>query len=457
MQPAWVRLAAVVALLTSVAAVSTCGPSNASREVGVPKPAGAAEPPAVPRTRQDLVDAVMKTRWRRDTLERFDALFDDMIAQGPQGAELLLDVFFPESSPQSDRAVVESLVRDLESDDYGTCRRAAERLYEIGALVRPRLENALPAASPAARLWLQSILETWKSRWIYKPEVFQGRIWEKMGEVKDPAALQVVARRAVALLEKAPLDRLQEKTSHYFVSWLAKSGEDRYYDLLLPYLRRPDVKVAVLVTRAMGMFHDSANWPPLLSSALLSDRPEIVSEAIAWSTNRGDERNREEVHRLLRRIFLGPDETLKFQACFALMHRYQDRDARAYLISQTQSPNRERALRAIGWLGDSVNANDLPEPALIENIAPYLKTTDTEFRQAAADTLSRYGGEGAIRAVIPMLVDEQDIIVTQTRRNLLGHRDKVALRCVVKEALDATPPGSLREQIAALLKEIDAK
>lgn len=454
MPSARVSIAALGALVLAVLAASSCGPSEPSRAARLEDPAGTAEAAAVPRTRQELVAAVVKIQGGRDPLKRFDSLFDAMIAQGPEGVELLLDVFFPESSPRFGRTAVEALVHDLDSDDYKTCRRAAERLYDIGALMQPRLEDALREASPAGRLWLQSILETWKYRWIHTPEVRRNQIWERMGEVRDPALLDIVARRAVALLEKVPLDRGQEEMAHRLVVWLAKSGNDRYYDLLLPYVHHPDVKVAVLVTRAVGMFHESTNWPPLLSAALQSDRPEVVAEAVGWSTNRGDERYKEEVGRLLRRIFEGANEPLRFSTSFALMHRYDDPDARAYLIAQTRSPDRERALKAIAWLGDAVNDDDIPEPALIESLAAYLKSGDTEFRRAAADTLSIYGGEQATRAVIPMLADEKQIIVEETARHLLDHRDKATLRRALKECLDAAPPGPLRDRIAELLGKV---
>ena len=428
---------------TALVSIS-CAPARPARE-------GAA---AVPRTRMELCAALAKIGYATDRMEQTAALVDRLLARGPEGLERVLDVYFPESSPVSDRAAIEALVRDLNSDDYGTCRRAAQRLYELGPAIGPRIQEHRLDWGPAVRLWIHSVQEAWDYTPIRGLDDDQPRLADRLDQVKTPELLAVLARRAVAVLEKPPLDPIQERTVFLLLAPLAKSGDDRYSDLLMPYLRHPDVKVAVLVTKAMGCGRDNRYWPPLMSGALQSDRPEVVSQAVTWSPNCWDDRRRDEVRRLLRRVFEGTNEGLKFEACFPLMHGYQDTDARAYLIAQTRSPNRERAQTAMGWLGDIRNAHRLPEPGLVESIAPYLKSADDELRRRAAETLSIYGGEPAMRAVIPLLVDKEKIIVDATTRNLLDQRDKTTLRRVLKESLAAAPPGPLREKIAGLLTQL---
>ncbi|HUU30840.1 MAG TPA: HEAT repeat domain-containing protein [Phycisphaerae bacterium] len=438
----------LVGLLASSCATS--GPASRSE----PLPAGQAAPVL---TREQLMAELAKYQWTSEKGDRTDVLIDRVLAQGPPGLEVLLDVFWPESSPASDRRAVAALVRDLDSDDYATCRRAAQRLYDLGSGNHLRLQQAAQGAGPAVVMWLTYVRDAWRYSPMPEPESYQRHLSERMAGIEDPRLLNVLLGRAQAILKRAPLDGIQEHAAEALLVPLAKSGDDRFSAVLAPYLREPDARVAVLVTRAMASGRGNTYCPPLLLEALRSDRPEVVHEALRWTPNVWDDRRRGEVHRLLRRIFEGQDEPLKFEACFPLMHGYQDKDARAFLIRQTHSPNRERARTAIVWLGDAVNTGRRPEPELIEGLVPYLESEDAAFRREAADTLGTYAGEEIVRLLVPLLADKEQVIVDETSRHLLDQRDKAMLRRVLAEARDAAAPGPLRDRIAQVLGKVPEK
>ena len=130
----------------------------------------------------------------------------------------------------------------------------------------------------------------------------------------------------------------------------------------------------------------------LMIEALDSDFPALVKEALAARQNAATTNKREIVYQRLLKIFNGPDEENKFQACFALMHQCKHQAAIEYLLQQTASPDRERACRATLWIGDTCNWGQPAYPALLEALDPLLISEDQELRRTAVDALTTYAG-----------------------------------------------------------------
>jgi len=213
--------------------------------------------------------------------------------------------------------------------------------------------------------------------------------------------------------------------------------------------------VSVFVVRSIGAGRDNRFFPTLLIDALCSERAEVVEEAIKWSPDCWDSAKADLVHRCLKTIFAGQNENLKFQACFALMHGYGDRDAVAYLLSQTQSENRARAERAIGWIGDACNWGKPASPDLLQSLVPLLESKDDALRRAAADALGTYSGDAVITNLIRMLGDRVQIISSEARQNLLDQRDKAMVKRLLSETVRGGTNDVTASKVDELLKELD--
>ena len=414
-------------------------------------PPRAAAAPAVPQTRTELWEELHKCAY--DT-RGLDALLARTIARGAPGVELLLDSIYPEGSPESDRAAIGVMAGQLASGDYETCRRIARRLYDFGPLIRPSLDEVQHGGDPAVNLWLQAVTEGWRYRGGEREGEYLRRcLNDKLVAVRDPASLDAIARRVKAVLVKAPLNGEQAQTASALIVPLARSRDDRYSDLLMPFLRHRDSQAAVLVVCAMGSGRDNEYFPPLLLAALESDRPEVVRAALEWSPNCWDERRKPEIRRLVRRIFDGRIEPLQFLASFVMMHGWQEPDARAYLLEQCRNSNRERALQAIGWIGDACNGTRTADAAVLETLTPFVRSPDAAFRRKAADSLGTYQGEEVVRLLIPLLTDPETIIAAEAARHILDKCDKAMVRRVLQESLEKTPPGTLHDKIAEVLSK----
>ncbi|MDK1032654.1 MAG: HEAT repeat domain-containing protein, partial [Planctomycetia bacterium] len=113
-----------------------------------------------------------------------------------------------------------------------------------------------------------------------------------------------------------------------------------------------------------------------------------------------------------------------------------------------------RVRRSIGRIGDSCNSGKPAYPELLETLVPLLKSEDSGTGRAAADALRTYAGEEVVKNLIPLLGDQQNIIVTEASRNLLRQRDKAMLRRLLGEAAKINQSAVVRMQAAQLLKKL---
>ncbi|MHC4983182.1 MAG: HEAT repeat domain-containing protein [Planctomycetota bacterium] len=386
--------------------------------------------------------------------ESVSDLLDAAIGRGPSGLEVILDALYPQMAGPPDGSAVAEAIRQLDSDDYGTCKKAAEQLASWGRHVRPALSGALAGAGPAARTWIQSILAC-----LDEPQPTHIDRWRKLAErkietIESPELLEMMVERVAGKLAEAPPKGAHKRILRSMIAALVRSRRDRYSRILAPLLKHTDTQVAVFLTEAVGSRRPNSYFPPLLLMALESDRPAVVEAAIRWAPNCWDKPRRREVYRLLRRIFKGKNEQLKFKACFPLMHDFADKEAIAYILSQTVSKDRKRAIRATSWIGDACNTGRPASPDLLENLVPYLKSDDNELRRAAADALGTYSGQDVIYNLIPLLTDPEDIIATEAFNNLAQQRDKAMLNRLLSRALSTAQTDALGLKIEELLKTI---
>jgi hypothetical protein len=380
-----------------------------------------------------------------------DSFFDS----GADGLDRLACLMTMETGGNTaDVARVSQLVAALASSDYSRVRRAISALYSMGPAMEPTLRLQLESsADPMTTILLQGVIGCWQSD-LRVASRLQRMVATRIDTLDDPQVVGAILDRVITVLQSG-----RRLTATAIVGGAlrksAQTGNDGIISRLTPLLDCADASVSVFVVRSVGSGRDNRFFPALLLDALHSDRAEVVEEAIRWSPNCWDSAKSELVHRCLQTIFAGQNENLRFQACFPLMHGYGDRDAVAYLLSQTQSRDRARAERAIGWIGDACNSGKPASPELLQCLVPLLESNDSALRRVAADALGTYSGESVITNLIRMLGDGEQTISSEARRKLLDQRDKAML----KRLLSETAVGGTNEVIASkareLLKELD--
>jgi hypothetical protein len=390
---------------------------------------------------------------------------DKLRKTGLRGFRALLDRLLPETADRKPSAIsqaeVARLIRDLGKDDYRTREAATRKLVEAGPVHRGLVAEAARSKDPEISLRARTILAEWDSgSWsadrLAVAEYGTGFLVYLDG-MADEACWVELARRVRLAFERAcPRGRKRMILAHC-AEQIAKSGKDKYGRPLMPLLKHPQTSVAVWVTRTFGSHSGNRYFPSLLIEALKSDRELVVDTAISWAPNCWDASRAKEVRKLLARIFDGENERLKFHACFPLMHDYQDKRAIAYLLSQAASGDRDRALRAIGWLGDSCNSGRPARPELLKKLVPLLTSADAALRRAAAEALGTYSGEAVVKSLIPLLGDKTAIIASEVSRALLNQRDKAMLKRRLSAAAQDSPNEAVRQRAKQLLAKLAAE
>jgi len=337
----------------------------------------------------------------------------------------------------------------LEEGLAGPFKNSSRLLTSLGAVHAKRDEPEKAIGAYEAALELARSAGTRRSHILN--ELMP--LYEKTG------TLNTVAERVLTALEADAPDPKYDRDVEYMIRALAKSGDDRYSKLLMPLLDHPEPRIATLVVKAMGQGSDHHYFPPLLLKALKSKRPEVVAQAIKCAPDCYDEKREPELQKLLRKIFEGENEPLKFEACFALMHEFNDQEAIAYILDQTQSEDPERARRAIAWLGDSCNARRRPVyPELLKKVVPYLSSEDPWLRREAVDTLAIYQGEVVVRYLIAALGDTDKAVRSDARIGLVSdQRDREMVRRLLHKALVTTEERVVRNRIVEVLRAIEKR
>jgi hypothetical protein len=251
------------------------------------------------------------------------------------------------------------------------------------------------------------------------------------------------------------------------VAAFAQNDQDenagKYAAALAPCLEYSNGRVGTwLISSLEG--HD--NGHPLIAYGLMiealgSKHTDLVAEALDSATECAQTNKREIVHERLIKIFNGPDEENKFQACFALMHQFKHQPAVDYLLEQTASPNQERARRATDWIGDTCNWGQPAYPALLEALDPLLGSDDRELRGSAVDTLTTYAGPEVTSRLLVALADEDRSVVETARRSLIERAIGRAVRLrdndlptTLQNLAETHENAQVRRECAAILEAL---
>jgi hypothetical protein len=389
-------------------------------------------------------------------------LLKSFLDEDPNNLELLLDTVLPESITvqQIQPNAISDLIEQLSSDNYPEVKKAILELYLLGPIaesqVKKKYENC---ENPLEGIFLQGIISRWEMAKLKDPErsQIQNILSEYIKGITDVTRILSLQKRALQFLNAIKPNSNQWSILDAIFRVSAKTGDDKVVNQLAPLLDHPDTSIAVHVVREVGFGRDNRFFPNLLLVALQSNKEQIVDEAIKKTPNCWDGSKSKAVRESLEKIFNGENESLKFNACFPLMHGYGDQKAIAYLLSQTISDNKVRAVRAISWIGDACNAYKKEYSELLECLVPLLKSEDNEIRRAASDALGTYSGENVIRNLIRMLTDKEKIISVEALNNLFGQKDKDLVLRLLAEALEKTTDEALISKIHELQNAISTQ
>lgn len=382
--------------------------------------------------------------------------------EGVAGLSRLLDRLLPQTAkrprPSLSKAEAAKFVRQLGHDHYRVRENATRTLTNKAEPFRELVEQAArdPDLEVAIRAALILIVWDAKRQALLPTDASQyaDAFSAYLDGLADKAMLSELARRTRLALQSRSLSEGQRRVLSHCLAALARSGKDRYTDPLIPLLGHDDVSIAVWVTSTVGSRSRNRYFPRLLLEALKSKRERVVDAALSWTPNCWDRSKSAQVKRLVTAIFEGDNEKLKFHACFSMMHSYADKRAINYLLSQTNSPDKARARRAISWIADACNTRKKAFPRLLEQLGPLLKSKDKELRRMAADALRIYQGQQIVDALIPLLGDPEDIIRSEVSSNLLDQRDKSMLKARLADAARNAHSHTVRAKAKELLSRL---
>jgi hypothetical protein len=367
----------------------------------------------------------------------------EMLSRGREGLVELLDVFCPLGLPADARKRIASAVEDLATGDPKLVKAAYLSLSELGS---DSWDSIARVTDARARPWLDALTQDWRDH-VMLPEHVAEEVGRALGATEHP---DVLARRAVDVLSSPSFDPESRSFVRHLIPPLA--SRDAEVETLAKLLDHPDPRVPVQMLRWTGP-QTNTHFPEIVLIALGSKRPEIVDAAQrSGPAPIWDEKKRRRIHKAMKNVFETGTEAQKFYSCFTLMQTFRDRDAVAYLLEQTRSKDRERIQTALGWLGDSCNWGRRATPAILEAFRPHLQSKDSNLRLMAGYGLGTYSGDEVVRALIPLLVDPEEIIRIEVSNKLLGARDQKPVLQVLEEALKGEKDEGLRKALSELIE-----
>jgi HEAT repeat protein len=322
---------------------------------------------------------------------------EPLVQLGPAGVEAVFDRWLPQSRLTQSRQPIAELMRELAtnlaSEEYKVRQDAVERLTLFGEQARPHVVEASRSEDREVRLLANTILAAWSRQGTpavdgeqrRRDDCFREACGVYLSQLDGDERLKALLNRVMLALEVGLQPHDCRTRLRPCLRRVANLG-DRWINELRPVLQHDDPQVPVFVIHAIGGARPSDFFPELLLHALASDRPEIVEAALSWSLNHGDERRGPDLKTALRKLLDQPNESLKFQACWPLLHDFRDEDARAYLLSQLRADDLARVRTALGWLGDERNRGS---KAMLEALPPLLKHENELVRLEAAQALAK--------------------------------------------------------------------
>jgi len=402
--------------------------------------------------------AISRGAWAQPPPARLAPILKDMTQQGAQfsadelhqmgleGLRMLLDWLFPETAKpqtmQPPSKLVLELISQLGDDSFRLRDEAAEKLYQLGSAAHAALLNATQSDDAEVRWRATRILR----RWQIEREQDMGRYGPALAvylsAIKDKQRLDELVARVRMVLEHCngpPIGGKATVIAQCLNALMAPENE-AFAAQLKPLLEHRSPQVAVYLINMVASYGSRhQHCPPLLLDALDSARPEVLSAAIGAAGHLPLGNRSEEVRQRLRRLFQGQEETIKFQASRVLWARFDDREALDHILAQVNRSGNEdvgRRYEAISLLRDTRNRDKKLDAETVKKFLDLMDPKDQNLRLMVAETLSWYGGEEVIRALIPMMADTYQPIAQMARRKLLEHSDKQMVRRLLAAALE---------------------
>lgn len=401
-----------------------------------------------------------------DRMEQQGARFDPepLNELGVDGLEGVFDYWLPQSRLTESRLPLATLLRELAANlghaDYKVRTESAQRLIQFGEQARAHVAEASRSSDPEVRLQAETILAAWEKKGTPTTGDEDRRRSDNLrlacdaylAQIKDDERLQVFLRRTMLALEVG----LQPHDSRSKLRPCLKriaALDDRWCSELRPLLKHEDPQVPVFVIHAIGAARPSDVFPELLLEALGSERPEVAEAALSWTLNCSDKERRPELHERLRKLLAHPHEPLRFQACWPLIHDFQDADALTYVLTQVGAEETARARTALGWLGDECHRGKQATPQILAAVSPLLQSPDFLIRRDAAQALAVFQGEDVVRRLIPLLADEQAALVSWASEVLATEPDRELKFKLLTEAAERHENAAIRMAAMKLLGE----
>lgn len=412
-------------------------------------------PDPVPTDVREKVDALLANtvRWQGS----FDPKALD--ALGVHGLRALLDRLFPESAAGESHLlstlIAGRLILQLGDPDFSAREQAESELKALGPGVRSIVVSAVQNPNPEIGVRAGRILRSGNRP--FNTSGIESRFLMNFRQytdaIRDRPRAVVLARRTDAVLRLGLPKELQLHLLRLCIGPVVRTDDDALNEVYRPFVEHTDPEIRKFIVEAIGGAWLNGRSPLLLLDALESPHENVVQAALAYCPNCRDKERAPEVRRRLTIIFNGTNEKLKLQACFPLMHDFQDADAFRHLLELARGGDG----RAIAWIGDTCNWGRPAPRDLLDAIVPHLTAKDKELRRATSGALGTYSGEEVVRLLIIMLADEERIIAEEAAENLVSQKHLIPVRKQAGEAAKTHPDRKVRALAAEVLKRLDER
>lgn len=407
-----------------------------------------------------------------------DAIFADMEQRGAAfdarplhelgvaGLEAVFDRWLPQSRLRETRVPIGNLIRDLTAnlghEDYEVRTAAAQRLILLGDQARSQVVEASRSNDPEVRLQANTILERWKrerspsldEQQQERVDNFRNACYAYLQKIDDDERLAVFVRRTKLALEVGLQPYDSRAKLRPCLKGIASLKDDRWCSELLPLLKHDDPQIAVFVVHSIGAARQNDFFPTLLLEALDSDRPEIVEATLSWALNCSDQQRRPQLQQRLRKLLEQPNDALKFQACWPLIHDFQDEAALHHVLTETRGEDVARARTALGWATEAARGRSKPTLQVLEQLAPLLDHDDVLLRRDAAQTLAAFGGEEVLRRLLPLLADEAPAVAQVVTDEFAAAKDRELKQKLLEEVVNCDGDPGLKQAAQTVLKKL---
>ncbi len=201
---------------------------------------------------------------------------------------------------------------------------------------------------------------------------------------KQAGDFATIEKHAMRILTSDSLDvRLIGKKARPLLVALGSAGDEKYSELLMPYLEHPDQAVAGWVSPYFAAGAPDGYYSSLVLKALESDRPIVVAGAINGIRIKTP---LPEVDARIHEFFEGDNEMLKIEACYRLIRFYDDEAATMHVLREVESDDEHIARLARSmWLSSLCNLpvkeKTVPE-AVLEKARVMLSSTKEAHQRA---------------------------------------------------------------------------